>query len=131
VRLRDVADVLLGPENEETILKERGIPMVALAITPQPGSNYVEIADEFYKRYEQIKKDVPEDVKLDIALDQTIFIKRSILEVAETLAIAFILVVIIIYLFFRDWLDCYSSAHRYSCVADSHLLHHVYSRVHY
>jgi multidrug efflux pump len=104
VRLRDVADVLLGPENEETILKERGIPMVALAITPQPGSNYVEIADEFYKRYEQIKKDVPEDVKLDIALDQTIFIKRSILEVAETLAIAFILVVIIIYLFFRDWL---------------------------
>jgi multidrug efflux pump len=56
VRLRDVADVLLGPENEETILKERGIPMVALAITPQPGSNYVEIADEFYKRYEQIKK---------------------------------------------------------------------------
>jgi multidrug efflux pump len=104
VRLRDVADVLLGPENEETILKERGIPMVALAITPQPGSNYVEIADEFYKRYEQIKKDVPEDIKLDIALDQTIFIKRSILEVAETLAIAFILVVIIIYLFFRDWL---------------------------
>ncbi|MBK7148316.1 MAG: efflux RND transporter permease subunit [Bacteroidetes bacterium] len=104
VRLRDVADVLLGPENEETILKERGIPMVALAITPQPGSNYVEIADEFYKRYEQIKKDVPEDIQLDIALDQTIFIKRSILEVAETLAIAFILVVIIIYLFFRDWL---------------------------
>ncbi len=104
VRLRDVADVLLGPENEETILKERSIPMVALAITPQPGSNYVEIADEFYKRYDQIKKDVPDDIQLDIALDQTIFIKRSILEVAETLAIAFILVVIIIYLFFRDWL---------------------------
>lgn len=104
VRLRDVANVVLGPENEETVLKERGVPMVALAITPQPGSNYVEIADEFYKRYEQIKKDVPDDIKLDIALDQTIFIKRSIVEVAETLAIAFVLVVIIIYLFFRDWL---------------------------
>lgn len=104
VRLRDVANVVLGPENEETVLKERGVPMVALAITPQPGSNYIEIADEFYKRYEQIKKDVPDDIKLDIALDQTIFIKRSIVEVAETLAIAFVLVVIIIYLFFRDWL---------------------------
>jgi multidrug efflux pump len=104
VRLRDVASAVLGPENEETILKESGIPMVALAITPQPGSNYVEIADEFYKRYEQIKKEVPEDIKLDIALDQTIFIKRSILEVGETLAIAFALVVLIIFLFFRDWL---------------------------
>ena len=104
VRLRDVADVQLGPENEETILKESGVPMVALAITPQPGSNYIEIADEFYKRYEQIKKEVPDDIKLDIALDQTIFVKRSITEVAETLAIAFGLVVIIIYLFFRDWL---------------------------
>ncbi len=104
VRLRDVASAVLGPENEETILKESGVPMVALAITPQPGSNYVEIADEFYKRYEQIKKEVPEDIKLDIALDQTIFIKRSILEVGETLAIAFALVVLIIFLFFRDWL---------------------------
>ncbi len=104
IRLRDVAEIVLGPENEETVLKESGIPMVALAITPQPGSNYVEIANEFYKRYDEIKKEVPDDIKLDIALDQTIFIKRSITEVAETIGIAFLLVVIIIYLFFRDWL---------------------------
>ena len=104
VKLRDVAEVVLGPENEETILKESGIPMVALAITPQPGANYVQIADEFYKRYEEIKKEVPDDIKLNIALDQTVFIKRSITEVGETLAISFVLVVIIIYLFFRDWL---------------------------
>jgi len=104
IRLRDVASAVLGPENEETILKESSVPMVALAITPQPGANYVEIADEFYKRYDEIKKEVPSDIKLDIALDQTIFIKQSILEVAETLGIAFLLVVLIIYLFFRDWL---------------------------
>ncbi|MFN8287557.1 MAG: efflux RND transporter permease subunit [Chitinophagales bacterium] len=104
IRLRDVAEVMLGPEIEETILKESGVPMVALAVVPQPGSNYIEIADEFYKRYDQIKKDVPEDIKLDIALDQTKFVKRSITEVGETIAIAFGLVVIIIYLFFRDWL---------------------------
>ncbi len=104
VRLRQVAEAVLGPENEETVLKENGVPMIALAIVPQPGSNYVAISDEFYKRFEQIKKEVTEDIKLDIALDQTKFIRKSISEVEETLIIAFVLVVLIIYLFFRDWL---------------------------
>ena len=78
--------------------------MIALAVIPQPGSNYVAIADELYKRLEQIKKDVPEDINIKISLDQTKFIKKSILEVEETLMIAFLLVVMIIYLFFRDWI---------------------------
>ena len=104
IRLQNVGEAVLGPENEETVLKGDGIPMIALAIIPQPGSNYVSISDEFYKRLEQIKKDVPEDVKINIALDQTKFIKKSILEVQETLMIAFLLVVMIIYLFFREWI---------------------------
>ncbi len=104
VKIKDIGDVVLGPENEETILKESGIPMIALAIVPQPGSNYVEISDEFYRRLDQIKKDVPEDIKINIALDQTRFIKKSIAEVEETLIIAIVLVILIIYLFFRDWL---------------------------
>ncbi|MCR6718826.1 MAG: efflux RND transporter permease subunit [Chitinophagaceae bacterium] len=104
IKVKDIGDVVLGPENEETVLKESGIPMIALAVIPQPGSNYVEISDEFYRRLEQIKKDVPEDISIKIALDQTKFIKRSILEVEETLIIAIVLVVLIIYLFFRDWL---------------------------
>jgi multidrug efflux pump len=104
IRLRDVGYARLGPENEETILKQSGTPMIGLGIVPQPGSNYIEIADEFYKRYDQLKKDVPNDLKLGIALDNTSFIRRSIGEVEETLLIAFLLVVIIIYLFFRDWL---------------------------
>ena len=104
IKIKDIGDVVLGPENEETALKESAVPMIALAIVPQPGSNYVEISDEFYKRLEQIKKDVPEDIKINIALDQTKFIKKSISEVEETLIIAIILVVLIIYLFFRDWL---------------------------
>jgi multidrug efflux pump len=102
IRLRDVGQALLGPENEESILRESNIPMVGLAIVPLPGANYVSIADEFYKRFEQIKKDVPSDIRLDIAMDQTVFIKRSITEVEETLIISFLLVVLIIYLFFRD-----------------------------
>jgi multidrug efflux pump len=103
IKLKDVADVVLGPENEESVLKESGVPMIALALVPQPGSNYVAISDEFYKRLDQIKKDVPADIKLDIALDQTKYIKRSISEVKETLMISLVLVIIIIYLFFREW----------------------------
>lgn len=104
VRIRDIGEVVLGPENEETALRESGIPMIALAVVPQPGANYVAISDEFYKRLDQIKKDIPDDLTVNIALDQTRFIKRSILEVEETLIVAVVLVVIIIYLFFRDWL---------------------------
>ncbi|THU38434.1 efflux RND transporter permease subunit [Niastella caeni] len=104
IRLKDVAEAVLGPENEETILKESRIPMIALALVPQPGSNYVAISNEFYRRFEQLKKEVPNDIKLGIALDQTKFIKKSISEVEETLIIALVLVVLIIYLFFRSWL---------------------------
>lgn len=104
IRLKDIGQAMLGPENEESILREGNIPMVGLAIIPLPGSNYVEISDEFYKRFEQIKNEVPADIKIDIAMDQTVFIKRSISEVEETLIISFLLVVLIIYLFFRDFL---------------------------
>jgi multidrug efflux pump len=102
IRLMDVGQAVLGPENEESILRESNIPMVGLALVPLPGANYVSISEEFYKRLEQIEKDVPEDISLNIALDQTVFIKRSITEVEETLIISFLLVVLVIYLFFRD-----------------------------
>lgn len=104
IQLKDIGQAILGPENEESVLKESGIPMIALAIVPQPGSNYVAIADEFYKRYEQIKKEVPSDIKLDVGLDQTKFVRKSIAEVEETLVLSFALVVLIIFLFFRDWI---------------------------
>ncbi len=77
--------------------------MIGLAIVPMPGANYLDISSEFYKKYEALKKDLPKDIKLNIALDNTIFVKKSVLEVAETLGISIVLVIIIIYLFFRDW----------------------------
>jgi multidrug efflux pump len=104
IHLKDIGEAVLGPAQEESQLKESGVPMVALAIIPQPGSNYVAISNEFYKRYEQLRKDIPKDFKVDIAMDTTSFIKKSITEVEETLLISFLLVIIIIYLFFRDWL---------------------------
>lgn len=104
IHLSDVGYAILGASNEETSLKESGVPEVGLAIVPQPGANYVQIAKDFYKRLEQVKKDLPPDIKVEVALDNTRFITQSITEVKETLLISFILVVIIIYLFFRDWL---------------------------
>jgi len=102
VKLKDIGYASLGAEQEETILKESGVPMIGLGLVPQPGANYIEIADEFYKRLDKIKKSLPPDIKVDIALDNTKFIKQSVSEVKETLLIAFALVVIIIFLFFRD-----------------------------
>lgn len=104
VRFKDIGYAVLGPENEETILRQSGVPMIGMGIVPQPGANYIAIADEFYKRYEQIKKDLPRGFQMGVALDNTKFVKRSILEVKETLLIAIVLVILIIYLFFRDWL---------------------------
>ena len=103
IRLKDIGSAVMAPENEETMLRQSGKTMIGMAIVPQPGANYLDISDEFYKRYEQIKKDLPKDFKLDIAIDQTIFIKKSVSEVAETLLLSLVLVILIIYLFFRDW----------------------------
>jgi len=104
VRLQDIGYARLGPENEETALKNNGVPMVGLGLVPQPGANYLEISDEFYKRIESIKKDIPKDYTMEIAMDNTKFIKQSVDEVEETLIVAIVLVVLIIFLFFRDWL---------------------------
>ncbi|GAB2702694.1 efflux RND transporter permease subunit [Mucilaginibacter koreensis] len=104
IHFSDVGYAVLGSANEETSLNESGVPEVGLAVVPQPGANYVQIAEDFYKRLDQIKKDLPPDITLKVALDNTKFINQSIEEVQETLLISFVLVVIIIYLFFRDWL---------------------------
>ncbi|MFD2514461.1 efflux RND transporter permease subunit [Pontibacter locisalis] len=103
IRFSDIGHAELAPENEKSILRRDGIPMVGVVLIPQPGSNQVEIADEFYVRLEQIKKDLPEDIEVVIGFDNTKYIKASISEVQETIFVAFGLVVIIIFLFLRDW----------------------------
>lgn len=103
VKLSDIGNASLEAENLETKMTNDGQILVGLAIVPQPGTNYLEIADRFYEQYEQMKKDLPQDLKLNIAIDNTVFVKRSVHEVAETLLISIILVTLIIYLFFRDW----------------------------
>lgn len=104
VLLRDVAKVTLAPQNIRTILRGNGvIPMAGIAVTPLPGANYIEIADEVYKKVEQIKRDLPEDVQLSYSFDRTLSIRKAIAEVEETILIAFLLVVLIIFIFLRNW----------------------------
>lgn len=103
VRLSDVGKASLEAENLETRLSDSGQTMIGLAISPQPGSNYLDIAEGFYKQYEILKKDLPKDFELNVAIDDSIFVKKAVLEVAETLIIALLLVTLVIYLFFRDW----------------------------
>ena len=103
VRFRDIGNAYLEAENLETKLSDSGQPMVAMVIIPQPGTNYLDIADSFYEQYDQLQQDLPKDFKLNIAFDNTEFVKKAVLEVAETLLIAVILVILVIYLFFRNW----------------------------
>jgi multidrug efflux pump len=103
VRLSDVGAVALGARNERTILKENGVPMVSVVVSPQPGANYIEIVDELRRRVAQLERELPTDIQLNFGFDVTQFIRRSILEVEETIAIAFALVVLIIFAFLRDW----------------------------
>ncbi|MEK6477801.1 efflux RND transporter permease subunit [Catalinimonas sp. 4WD22] len=104
IKFKDIGQAVLDAENQRTLLRGNNkIPMVGVAVTPQPGANYIAIADEFYKRVDQIEKELPDDLKLGYALDTTLTIRKAITEVEETILIAFSLVVIVIFMFLRDW----------------------------
>ncbi|HUH47903.1 MAG TPA: efflux RND transporter permease subunit, partial [Arenibacter sp.] len=103
VRLSDIGRAALEAENMETKMSDSGQPMIAVAVIPQPGTNYLEIADAFYIEYEKLKKDLPEDFKLNVVIDDTVFVRKAVTEVAETLLISITLVVLVIFLFFRKW----------------------------
>lgn len=102
-RLKDVGYAQMEAENQRTLLRRDGIPMVGTVIIPQPGSNYIEIADDFYDRVEEIKRNLPADIEVQIGFDTTAYIRNSIKEVQNTIYLAFFLVVVIIFIFLRNW----------------------------
>ncbi|HPS13214.1 MAG TPA: efflux RND transporter permease subunit, partial [Prolixibacteraceae bacterium] len=103
IRFSDVGEAVLGPQSEESGATINGASGVNLALIPLPGANTIDIADEFYKRLDQINQNLPEGVSLNVARDKSIFVRQSVTDVAETLGIAILLVVLIIFLFFRNW----------------------------
>ncbi|MBQ1973316.1 MAG: efflux RND transporter permease subunit, partial [Paraprevotella sp.] len=103
VRFSDIGRAELGAADIKSYMKMNGVPMVGIVVIPQPGANHIDIADAVYKRMEQMQKDLPEDVHYSYGFDNTKFIRASINEVKSTVYEAFILVIIIIFLFLRDW----------------------------
>jgi len=104
IRLSDIGEAVLGPQNEESGASINGATGLSLALIPLPGANSIDISTEFYKRLDQVNKTLPKGVSLDIGRDKSIFVKQSVKDVIETLAIAILLVVLIIFLFFRNWI---------------------------
>jgi multidrug efflux pump len=103
VRFSDIGNAELYPENDRTMLKRNGVPGVGVAIIAQPGANNIDISNRLYTKLEQIERDLPPDVQYLRSFDSTQFIRASIAEVEETVFIAFALVVMIIFIFLRDW----------------------------
>ena len=103
IRFSDIGRAELGAADLKSYMKMNGVPMVGVVVIPQPGANHIEIADAVYDRMERMKKDLPEDVSYTYGFDNTKFIRASISEVEHTVYEAFILVIIIIFLFLRDW----------------------------
>ncbi|UAY52968.1 efflux RND transporter permease subunit [Ferruginibacter albus] len=104
VRLSDIARVELGPQTPEQSWKYNGVNAVGLAIIPQPGANNIEIADEFNQKLKQLETGNKSDIQFNVLVDNTKYIRQSLDEVKETLLIAFGLVVLVIFFFFRNWL---------------------------
>ncbi|MCX6220226.1 MAG: efflux RND transporter permease subunit [Bacteroidia bacterium] len=104
VRLSDLAKVELGPENYEQMWRLNGVSGVGLAIIPQPGANYINISDEFNKRLDDVKKSQKGDITFTTLIDNTTNVRKSLTEVKETLFIAFLLVIMVIFFFFRNWM---------------------------
>lgn len=104
IRFSDIGEAILGAQNEESGALVNGTTGVMLALVPLPGANDIQIADEFYKRLDQIKLNAPKGMELNIARDKSIFVRQSVTDVLDTLLISISLVVMIIFLFFRNWI---------------------------
>lgn len=102
IHVSDVAKIHYEPKDPRTGFKRNGKNTVAIALMAQPGSNHVEIADEYYKRVADIRRNLPEGVELLEGRDTSINIRASIKEVVETIFIAFLLVIGIIFAFLRQ-----------------------------
>ena len=103
VRFADLGRAIVEAENMHSILKMNGVPMVNNVLVPQPGANYISIVDDALLRLEELKKDLPSDIIAEVGFDNTQYIRDSITEVQQTIYLAFALVVLVIFVFLRDW----------------------------
>jgi hydrophobe/amphiphile efflux-1 (HAE1) family protein len=103
VRVKDVARVELGQQDYSTISRLNGKPSAIIAIYQLPGSNALQTAEGVRKLMSRMKERFPEDVDYAISLDQTLPVTEGMRDVVETLVIAILLVIFVVYLFLQDW----------------------------
>ena len=99
VRLRDIGEARAGVENERTVARNNGRPCIFLGIVKQSKANTVEVADGIKAEVERLKPTLPPGIEMVYNYDESIYVAKAIGEVWETLAIAFVLVVLIIWFF--------------------------------
>jgi multidrug efflux pump len=103
VRLSDVGRAELYPRNDRSSVLVHGKPVVVIGVIPQTGANEIAIADEFYRRMETLRKEIPAGYSVSVGFDFTKFEREAVTEVQQTMILALILVVLIIFFFLRDW----------------------------
>jgi HAE1 family hydrophobic/amphiphilic exporter-1 len=103
VRVRDVARVELGTQDYSLMCRLNGKPTAAVAVYQLPGSNAVKTVEGVRKLMAQMKQRFPEDMDYTISLDQTLPVTEGMKEIIETLLIAIVLVILVVYLFLQDW----------------------------
>jgi multidrug efflux pump len=103
VRVGDVAEVQVGPEDERTTARWNGQQAVGLGVIKQQKASTLQVADVVRKALPELQKLVPAGMKLDVAYDSSTFIQESIDEVSHTILIAMILVVLVILLFLKSF----------------------------
>ncbi|MCB0263989.1 MAG: efflux RND transporter permease subunit [Calditrichaeota bacterium] len=103
VRLGDVADVQVGAEDERSLARFNGRPAVGLGIVKQSKASTVDVADVVRATLDELRASMPEGIQLDVAFDSSIFIKDSINEVAETILIAMVLVILVVLAFLKSF----------------------------
>jgi len=99
IYLKDVADVFIGAENENSTFKSDGVVNVSMGIVPQSDANPLDVATRVHQQVENIQQFLPEGTRLAIDYDSTVFIERSIAEVYSTLFITGGLVILVLYIF--------------------------------
>ncbi len=99
VRLSDIADVEIGPLNEDTVVRVNEKPALVLAIVPQTTANPVDVSAGVKKRLDSFRKSLPEGMDFSISFDNATFIEASISEVYKTIYEAILLVVLVVFAF--------------------------------
>ena len=102
VKLKELGKVELGAEDERSALRFKGTPAVAIGVIRQSKANLINVADEIRQELPRVQASLPPGVRINVAFDESIFVKRSIQEAEETLGIAALLVVFIIFIFLRN-----------------------------